>query len=108
MTSQKAREQIVQYGKLLYQKGLTVGTAGNISARGENETMLITPTSTCKGMLEEDKIVTIDIRNGNVLGAGADPPSRPRSTWPSIGPGRRSTRSSTPIRSTAPPWRSRA
>ncbi len=70
MTSQKAREQIVQYGKLLYQKGLTVGTAGNISARGENETMLITPTNTCKGMLEEDKIVTIDIRNGNVLGAG--------------------------------------
>jgi L-fuculose-phosphate aldolase len=70
MTSQWARSQIVEYGRLLYQKGLTVGTAGNISARGENDTMLITPTSTCKGMLEEDKIVTIDVRSGRVIGAG--------------------------------------
>jgi L-fuculose-phosphate aldolase len=70
MTGQAAREDIVEYGRLLYQKGLTVGTAGNISARGDGEVMLITPTSTCKGMLHKDQIVAIDIASGEVLGAG--------------------------------------
>ena len=70
MTSELMRKQIVDWGKLLYQKGLTVGTAGNISARGENGTMLITPTSNCKGMLTEDGLVAIDINDGKVLGRG--------------------------------------
>jgi L-fuculose-phosphate aldolase len=70
MTSEPARKQIVDWGKLLYQKGLTVGTAGNISARGEDGTMLITPTNTCKGMLTEDGLVAIDIKDGKVLGKG--------------------------------------
>jgi len=65
-----ARREIVEYGKLLYQKGLTVGTAGNISLRGEGRTMLITPTNTCKGMLEEDRLVLIDLDDGKVLGGG--------------------------------------
>jgi L-fuculose-phosphate aldolase len=70
MTSERARREIVEYGRLLYQKGLTVGTAGNISARGENDTMLITPTSTCKGMLDEDRLVVIDIKDGKTLSGG--------------------------------------
>jgi L-fuculose-phosphate aldolase len=65
-----ARREMVEYGKLLYQKGLTVGTAGNISHRGEGRTMLITPTNTCKGMLEEDRLVLIDLDDGKVLGGG--------------------------------------
>ena len=70
MTSETLRKAIVECGKALYQKGLTVGTAGNISARGENDTMLITPTSTCKGMLEEDGLVVINIKDGKVLSGG--------------------------------------
>jgi L-fuculose-phosphate aldolase len=70
MTSEHARREIVDFGRMLYQKGLTVGTAGNISARGEHDTMLITPTSTCKGMLEEDRLVVIDIKDGKVLSGG--------------------------------------
>jgi L-fuculose-phosphate aldolase len=65
-----ARREIVEYGKLLYGKGLTVGTAGNISLRGEGRTMLITPTNTCKGMLEEGRLVLIDLEDGKVLGGG--------------------------------------
>jgi L-fuculose-phosphate aldolase len=65
-----ARREIVEYGKLLYQKGLTVGTAGNISLRGEGETMLITPTGTCKGMLDEGRLVLIDLKDGKVLSGG--------------------------------------
>ena len=70
MTSESSRRDIVEYGKALYQKGLTVGTAGNISARGERDTMLITPTNTCKGMLEQDRLVAINIRDGKVLSGG--------------------------------------
>ena len=70
MTSEMMREEIVEFGKLLYQKGLTVGTAGNISARGERDTMLITPTSTCKGMLDKDRLVVIDIKDGKTLSGG--------------------------------------
>jgi L-fuculose-phosphate aldolase len=70
MTSEAARRSIVEYGKLLYQKGLTVGTAGNISHRGEAGTMLITPTSTCKGRLTEDGMVVIDIKDGKTLSGG--------------------------------------
>ena len=65
-----ARREIVEYGKLLYQKGLTIGTAGNISLRGEGRTMLITPTNTCKGMLEEGRLVLIDLDDGKVLDGG--------------------------------------
>lgn len=70
MTSEAARRSIVEYGKLLYQKGLTIGTAGNISHRGEKGTMLITPTSTCKGRLTEDGVVVIDIRDGKTISGG--------------------------------------
>jgi L-fuculose-phosphate aldolase len=70
MSSEMERKAIVEYGKLLYQKGLTVGTAGNISARGENGTMLITPTNTCKGMLADDRLVLVDIEGGKVLSGG--------------------------------------
>lgn len=70
MTSEHARKEIVNFGRLLYQKGLTVGTAGNISARGEGDTILITPTSTCKGMLEEDRLVVVKVKDGKVLSGG--------------------------------------
>ena len=70
MTSEMVRQEIVEFGKLLYHKGLTVGTAGNISARGENGTMLITPTSTCKGMLDKDRLVVVDIQDGKTIGGG--------------------------------------
>ena len=67
---ESSRREIVEYGKLLYRKGLTVGTAGNISLRGKGRTMLITPTNTCKGMLEEGRLVLIDLEGGKVLGEG--------------------------------------
>jgi L-fuculose-phosphate aldolase len=70
MTSEGTRKEMVEHGRALYQKGLTTGTAGNISARSEHGTMLITPTNTCKGMLTEDGMVAIDIKDGNVLSGG--------------------------------------
>ncbi|MGD0818014.1 MAG: class II aldolase/adducin family protein [Methanomassiliicoccales archaeon] len=70
MTSEHTRKEIVDFGKMLYQKGLTVGTAGNISAMAGKDTILITPSGTCKGMLSEDQMVTVSIKDGEVLHGG--------------------------------------
>jgi L-fuculose-phosphate aldolase len=58
---------VVRYGRLLYEKGLTTGTGGNISARVE-DVMIITPSGTCKGMLDPTELVTVDIASGKATG----------------------------------------
>lgn len=64
------REDIVKFGKMLYDRKLNTGASGNISARTGNGTMLITPSGSCKGMLEEDKLVEIWIDDGKLVGSG--------------------------------------
>ncbi len=51
------REQLCLVGKLLYDKGLIVGTQGNLSCRADAERILITPAGKCKGMLQPEDIV---------------------------------------------------
>ncbi len=70
MKDEKARKELVHYGKLLYEKGLVSGLAGNISLRMEGGRMLITPSGVCKGMLEAEKLVEIDIATGEVAAGG--------------------------------------
>ena len=49
----KLREEICRIGASLYQRGYTVGSAGNISARLDDG-WLITPTDACLGQLDPD------------------------------------------------------
>ncbi|MGO4611417.1 class II aldolase/adducin family protein, partial [Variovorax sp. 2RAF20] len=49
-TESALREEICRVGVSLYQRGYTVGTAGNISARLDDG-WLITPTDACLGTL---------------------------------------------------------
>ncbi|MDX1521575.1 MAG: class II aldolase/adducin family protein [Anaerolineae bacterium] len=58
---QELREEIVLVGKLLYEKGLIVATDGNISARLDDTTILITPSGLCKGLMTPDQLITIDL-----------------------------------------------
>ncbi|MCG7844950.1 MAG: class II aldolase/adducin family protein [Methanomassiliicoccales archaeon] len=62
----QAAMDVARYGRLLYEKGLTNGTGGNISAR-VGEMMVITPSGTCKGMLDQTELVTVDISTGKAL-----------------------------------------
>jgi L-fuculose-phosphate aldolase len=64
------RDQIILYGKLLYDKGLIAGTAGNISVRSGPDEMLITPSGACKGMLDEKDLVRVRISDGKALEGG--------------------------------------
>ncbi len=56
------REEICRVGLSLYERGYTVGSAGNISARLDDG-FLITPTDACLGRLDPAKLAKL-YRNG--------------------------------------------
>ena len=64
----KVREEICATGASLYQRGYTVGTAGNISARLDDG-WLITPTDACLGRLDPAEIAQVDLA-GNAVSGG--------------------------------------
>jgi ribulose-5-phosphate 4-epimerase/fuculose-1-phosphate aldolase len=65
MIEAKLRDQIVELGKSLFDRGLTFGSSGNISARVKDG-WLITPTNSCLGRLDPARISKIDSQ-GNLL-----------------------------------------
>ena len=71
MTSELAlRTEIVKYGKLMFDRRLTFATGGNLSARLDEDTILITPSGVRKGGLEEGDLLTVDLRDGSHSGPG--------------------------------------
>jgi ribulose-5-phosphate 4-epimerase/fuculose-1-phosphate aldolase len=50
------REQICILGKSLFDRGLTMGSSGNISARLESGDWLVTPTNACLGRLDPARL----------------------------------------------------
>ncbi len=60
------RKQIVEVGAHLYDRGLLAGTDGNISARLDEDRIMITPAGLAKGRMVPDDMVIVDI-NGKHL-----------------------------------------
>lgn len=64
----QAKREIVEVGRELYEKGLLVGTDGNISIRLGEDDILITGSGFCKGKLKEEDITLVslggDIKEG--------------------------------------------
>lgn len=56
----KLREQICLLAKSLYDRGLTVGASGNISARLSDGRFIVTPTGSCFGRLDPAKLSLCD------------------------------------------------
>jgi L-fuculose-phosphate aldolase len=54
-------QDIVRTGRLLYSQGLIVAGDGNISVRLDGQRVLITPAGLCKGMLEPEDMVVVDL-----------------------------------------------
>lgn len=60
MTETKLREQICQYGRSLFERGLTPGSSGNISIRLDDGGWLVTPTNASLGFLDPARISRLD------------------------------------------------
>lgn len=56
----KLREQICQMAKSLYDRGLTAGSSGNISARLSDGRLLVTPTGSSFGRLDPARLSLFD------------------------------------------------
>ena len=61
MEEQQAREEIVKWGKELYDRGLTSGSGGNLSIRIDDDTVLATPTGWSLGHLTAESITKTTI-----------------------------------------------
>lgn len=72
MTETALREQIAAFGKSLYDRGLTFGSTGNISARLEDG-WLMTPTNASLGRLDPARLSKLD-DTGNLV--SGDPPTK--------------------------------
>jgi 3-dehydro-4-phosphotetronate decarboxylase len=67
VTESKLREEICYFGKSLFDRGLTFGSAGNISARVADG-WLMTPTNSCLGRLDPAALSKVDQRGQLVSG----------------------------------------
>ena len=65
---ENAPEAVLAAAKEMLHRGLTEGTAGNISARQEDGTIVVTPTSVDYDVMEVDDLVVLD-PEGNVVQA---------------------------------------
>lgn len=63
----RLREEIVSFGRLMYDKGYVCGYEGNLSARLDAERLLITPSGLHKGLLEPEQMLVVDL-GGRVIG----------------------------------------
>jgi L-fuculose-phosphate aldolase len=64
----KAKKEIIEIGKRMYQKGYVVASEGNMSIRlGENR-ILVTPAGKNKGFLEDKDLVIVDLKGKKVSG----------------------------------------
>jgi ribulose-5-phosphate 4-epimerase/fuculose-1-phosphate aldolase len=68
MNEAKLREEICILGKSMFDRGLTPGSSGNISARVD-EGWLMTPTNSCLGRLDPATISKVDAK-GNLISGG--------------------------------------
>lgn len=62
------REEIVRYGTRLYERGFIAATDGNLSVRLDHERLLVTPTCMCKGVMQPDDLVIVDLQGQKIEG----------------------------------------
>ena len=72
-TDAQAKSDILEAGRLIYQRGLVAANDGNLSVRVGENALWVTPTGVSKGTMTEDMLVKLDL-DGNLL-MGARKPS---------------------------------
>src|ERR1700756_5496334 len=67
-TEQEYRQDIVDIGRLVFQKGWVAANDGNITIRLDAERILATPTGVCKGMMHPDDLIIVDMKGNKISG----------------------------------------
>lgn len=67
-TEQQLREDIVQVGRLMFDKGWVAANDGNITIRLDERRLMATPTGICKGMMRPDDLILCDLHGGKICG----------------------------------------
>lgn len=67
MSEQELRNGLVKWGKSLFERGLTAGSSGNMSVRLDDG-FLFTPTNSCLGFLDAERISKLDRSGKHVSG----------------------------------------
>ena len=67
MSEQSIRENIVKWGKSLFDRGLTAGSSGNISVRIDDG-YIATPTNSCLGFLDSIRLSKLDPDGKHISG----------------------------------------
>ncbi len=73
MNENALREQICMFSRSLFERGLTPGSSGNVSARLEDGSLLMTPTNASMGFLDPARLSHLGI-DGRLL--SGDPPTK--------------------------------
>ncbi|MBI4908856.1 MAG: class II aldolase/adducin family protein [Acidobacteria bacterium] len=67
-TERELRDEIVEVGRLVFQKGWVAANDGNISFRLDEGRVLCTPTMICKGMMKPDDLIIVDLQGNKLEG----------------------------------------
>ncbi|HEN3647574.1 TPA: aldolase [Yersinia enterocolitica] len=73
MTEQQAREDMVKLGASFFQRGYATGSAGNLSLKLADGTLLATPTGSCLGELNAERLAKVSLEGEWISG---DKPSK--------------------------------
>lgn len=66
----RARRELVRAGREFYRQGMMAGAAGNLSARLDQERILITPSGAAKGRLRPSDLLIINLAGEVLEGCG--------------------------------------
>ena len=67
-TEREHRQDIVDIGRLIYQKGWVAANDGNITIRLDQDRILATPTGVSKGMMHPDDLIIVDMKGNKIEG----------------------------------------
>jgi L-fuculose-phosphate aldolase len=67
-TEREYRQDIVDIGRLVFQKGWVAANDGNITIRLDEEHILATPTGVSKGMMQPEDMIVMDMQGRKVSG----------------------------------------
>jgi L-fuculose-phosphate aldolase len=75
MVLETEREQVAEASRRLAAEGLVLGTAGNVSARGHDGLVAVSPTGAVLASLQPEQVSVVDLETGELADGELEPTS---------------------------------